>query len=182
MESVEYWIGEIYAQVQNCCSNVVGLFLSMSCSHESPESAIVETGEVSTALSTEQMITDASNGQEPHLEIAVEPKVVIRNGNTANIVLTVSNNSPFMMMYGAKSYPIYRWDDTSGTWIGDPDYFGLTTDEGYGFVGAHEIPITLDLDGFYAEDGIYMIAFQAWEHGNPENQFMETVTFQIKHE
>ena len=156
--------------------------ISMSCSHESPESAIIETEEASQTLSIVQMITDATNSQEPRLEIAVEPKVVIRNGNEANIVLTVSNNSPFVMMYGARSYPIYRWDEASGSWIGDPDNFGLTTDEGYGFIGTHEIPITLDLEGFYAEDGIYMIAFQAGEHGNPENQFMETVTFQIKHE
>ena len=129
-----------------------------------------------------QTITDTSNGQEPRLEIAVEPKVVIRDGNEANIVLTVFNSYPFLMMYGAKSYPIYRWDEASGAWIGDPDNFGLTTDEGLGFVGSQEIPITLDLDGFYAEDGVYMITFQAQECGNPENQFVETVTFQIKRE
>jgi len=146
------------------------------------ESAIVETDEASLSLAIDQMIVDATNGQEPHMEIAVTPKVVIRDGNEANIVLTVFNSYPFLMMYGAKSYPIYRWDEASGAWIGDPDNFGLTTDEGLGFVGSQEIPITLDLDGFYAEDGVYMITFKAQECGNPENQFVETVTFQIKRE
>ena len=62
----------------------------------------------------------------------------------------------------------------------DPENFDLTTDEGMGFVGLKEIPITLDLDGFYANDGVYMIAFTAREMEEPKREYMETVTFQIK--
>ena len=159
---------------------LVVCLLFSACSRDIVVINSVVTAEIEGQISNETGNTVETGEREPCMTLSIEPKNVVRDGDTTELMLTVSCDSPNTILYGAKSYPIYYWDEQSRTWISDPENFDLTTDEGMGFVGLKEIPITLDLDGFYANDGVYMIAFTAREMEEPKREYMETVTFQIK--
>ena len=98
---------------------LVVCLLFSACSRDIVVINSVVTAEIEGQISNETGNTVETGEREPCMTLSIEPKNVVRDGDTTELMLTVSCDSPNTILYGAKSYPIYYWDEQSRTWISD---------------------------------------------------------------